>query len=190
MGYQDKLLALGDVAEKAVLAVYARFESGELSHDEAVAAIAAVVAKSNSRAAALAALSLASSLMEQLGAPVEVQPVMRPAKELGRLQRAAATTLAVAARSDAPAAIVARLARAEAYESAARAFSEGIAKDKRVEGWVREVEPDGCELCTWWWREGRVWPADHQMPTHKGCRCAPNPVVRDDIKPVSSRRSF
>lgn len=65
-----------------------------------------------------------------------------------------------------------RLALAESIE-AARAVTSSLMRGSRlVEGWIRQLDSDPCELCTWWHRDGRVWPADHEMPTHKGCACA------------------
>lgn len=66
-------------------------------------------------------------------------------------------------------------------------YAESLRADSRVEGWERGLEPDGCQLCVWWWRNGRVWPKVHPMPTHTGCRCQQIPTfvqgaVTDTIK--------
>ncbi|QLY27972.1 hypothetical protein H0264_21385 [Nocardia huaxiensis] len=58
------------------------------------------------------------------------------------------------------------------------AFNQAMKQNDRVTGWVRELEPGACQLCTWWWRDGQVWHKDHEMPTHKGCTCVANPVTR------------
>lgn len=50
-------------------------------------------------------------------------------------------------------------------------YGDALGRDERVEGWERGLEPQACEMCVWWWREGALWPKDHPMPTHKGCRC-------------------
>ena len=74
-----------------------------------------------------------------------------------------------------------RIGVVEPLEAAADRMSEGIQQDQRVKGWVREMEADACQLCRWWWREGREWPSEHPMPTHKGCTCTQLPVIRDEI---------
>lgn len=65
-----------------------------------------------------------------------------------------------------------RLALAEAIESARNTTATYMRGSKKVRGWVRELDSDPCELCRWWWRDGRVWPENHDMPVHKGCACA------------------
>lgn len=74
---------------------------------------------------------------------------------------------------------VERLAHTEPIESVQKGFQSSMTESKSVMGWVRQLDADPCELCTWWERDGQTWPADHQMPTHPGCACIPVPVVRD-----------
>lgn len=80
-----------------------------------------------------------------------------------------------------------RLARAEAIEAAQTGYGKAMARSKKVQGWKRGLEADACQLCTWWWREGRIWPKDHTMPTHPGCACSQEFVTTtvDNIKPVT-----
>lgn len=65
-----------------------------------------------------------------------------------------------------------RLARAEAVATAQTASAALMRRARTVSGWTRQLDGDPCELCTWWHRDGRVWPSNHTMPTHKGCECA------------------
>lgn len=67
---------------------------------------------------------------------------------------------------------VGRLALSESIESARAVSADYMRGSELVEGWVRELDSDPCELCRWWHRDGRVWPAGHSMPTHQGCACA------------------
>lgn len=85
-----------------------------------------------------------------------------------------------------------RLARAEAIESAQAGYGKGMARSKKVEGWIRDLESNACELCQWWSRDGRVWPANHVMPTHPGCACAQEFVVRraDEIRDVTLKAYY
>src|SRR5699024_3454150 len=79
-----------------------------------------------------------------------------------------------------------RLARAEAIEAAQSGNGKAMARSKKVQGWKRGLEADACELSTWWWREGGIWPKDHTMTTHHGCACSQEFVTTtaDNIKPV------
>ena len=64
-------------------------------------------------------------------------------------------------------------------------YGYALVEDDNANGWVRGLEPDGCQLCQWWWRDGRVWPKDHAMPTHPGCRCQQLPTF-SEYKPVET----
>ncbi|TSE00663.1 hypothetical protein FOS14_06435 [Skermania sp. ID1734] len=185
MSYRDTLVQLADDTERQALTIYSRFLAGELSRDETVAYLAAVIARGNAQAVTLADLALASELMVQLGEAVPVTGTVLPSGDTDRLTRAASTVLVVAETSPVPDAIVSRLARSEPLETAAKAYSQGMSESKLVRGWVRQKSANACQLCQWWWRDGRVWPASHPMPTHKGCTCTPKPVVRDDIQQLS-----
>lgn len=191
MTYRDTLTNLADRAEQQVLAVYALFRQGVLSRTETVARIAVLVAAGNGRAASLADLALAAELMVALRAPVPIGgthsrvplagTTLAHYVDVDRLTKAAATVLDVADTSDVPEKIVARLARSEPLETAANTYSEAMNRSPLVKGWVRSLSPSACQLCRWWWREGRVWPSEHPMPTHKGCTCTPKPVLREHI---------
>ena len=88
----------------------------------------------------------------------------------------------VAQASPVPAAIVGRLARAEPLETASTAYTDAMVRSGTSRGWVRQRSAGCCQLCTWWWREGRVWPAEHPFQRHKGCTCTPKPVIRNNIR--------
>lgn len=187
MTFRTELIGLGGTAEKSVIDVYRRFLDGTISRGMAVELLAVLVQKFNLQAAALADLSLAATLMAETAAAVPVTATTR-AVEIDRLSKAASTALTVAEASDMPEAIIARLARAETFNAGQDAYSTGIASSSRTEGWIRGISPNCCQLCRWWWREGRVWPKDHRMPTHTGCTCSPIPVVRAGIKSTGHTR--
>lgn len=184
MSYLDNLHALADDTEEKVWRVVEALEAGEITQDEAVALIAAVVAVANRRAAHLAALGVAADVTRAARTPVPAVPVTRP-EDVGRLGRAASTLLDALEGTPDPEGRAKRLARSEVLKNASEARSEAIAGTEGVEGWVRQLNGDTCQLCTWWHRGGRVWPKDHPMPRHTGCDCTATPVIRDRIKPVS-----
>ena len=61
--------------------------------------------------------------------------------------KAAVTALEIAEESEVPEAIVGRLARSEPLESAARAHGKAMQQQPFVEGWVRNMDSDPCQLC-------------------------------------------
>lgn len=176
MTYREQIRTLGEQAAEQVTAIFASWQEGLISTEEAVDLLAAFIAGANSRAVALADLALAATLMQQMGVPVATLGLVPDAGDADRLHKAARTILAV---PDVTLERVQRLARAEPLNAASTAFSEGIKKSPHVDGWVRSVSGSGCELCTWWARDGQVWPADHPMPTHKGCTCSQVPVEKE-----------
>lgn len=59
-------------------------------------------------------------------------------------------------------------------------YQTELQRDSEVSGWVRGLDAGACELCHYWHRSGRVWPREHPMPTHHGCRCQQVPVIGGD----------
>lgn len=109
--------------------------------------------------------------------------VLDHALDLARLSRAVDTCLEAVETAEAR---LQRLAAAEPVETTQRAFGGLLDTTEAVEGWTRSLEPDACQLCQWWAREGRVWPTGHSMPTHKGCQCTQRPVLTEKVvTPVS-----
>ena len=181
MSFRDEMIALGARSEKVMVEIYRRYVAGLIDRETAVTILADVLAAANSRAVALADLALAAQLMADVQVPVATAGIVRPADDVTRLAKAASTLLVTAEASEVPEAIVARLARAEPFTAAQEAFTEAVEKSGITKGWIRGLSPGACQLCRWWWRQGRVWPAGHRMPVHPGCTCTPIPVVRDDI---------
>ena len=177
--YQLTLLALAAESESAALELWWRVE--ELGDALFQAALTAILAMFNQRAVSLAATAFSAQASIAVGTPVPVAVLAIP-DDADRLAKAASTVLEVARVSDVPDSIIARIGRAEPLETAAKAYSGQLANSELVEGWVRSMDPDPCQLCQWWWREGRIWPKEHPFQTHKGCACVPRPVWAKDIK--------
>ncbi|WP_402371407.1 hypothetical protein [Isoptericola rhizosphaerae] len=169
MTFSEKLTDLSAETEAKVVAINAAYSSGEITHDEAVAAIAAAVGRGNVRAVSLADLALAASLMVALRRPVATLGLSLPTSEPARLRKAATTLLAT---QDVTPERVARLGRAEPLQTGQRAFSRGLTEHRgTVVGWTRNLEPSACELCQHWARSGDMFPIDAPMATHPGCAC-------------------
>ncbi|EPD32594.1 hypothetical protein HMPREF9306_01293 [Propionimicrobium lymphophilum ACS-093-V-SCH5] len=70
-----------------------------------------------------------------------------------------------------------RLADSQPAFTAQKELSKRIKNEpKLVSGWRRHVDDDGCQLCHWWSREGRVFQPDHGFASHPGCTCYQQPV--------------
>jgi len=174
MSYRDVVAGLGAATERDVLVVYDRFVAGDLGHHEAVAVMAAIVAKANHKATTIADLSLAATLMLQLRKPVATLGLTPPADDPDRLVKAVTTLLAIETLTRER---VARLARAEPLGRAADAYSEGIRRNERVTGWTRQVSPNACKVCQD--LAGDVLPDSVPMYHHPGCTCTPIPVTKE-----------
>jgi hypothetical protein len=182
MTYQDEIIALADSTDREVQAVYAAYMAEQLTAAETATLMAMAIARANSTAYTLADVSLAATLTLAVAEPVPVVGVLPRADDVDRLLKAATTVLDVAHDSEMPDAIVSRLARSEPLESAAHAYSAAMQEQPLVEGWTRNMDADPCQLCRWWWREGRIWPKEHPFQTHKGCACTPKPVLARSIQ--------
>lgn len=178
MNYEMTLRKLSDQSKDILVKAWTAVERGTLPRDVFPNIAAEVVAIANERGRAAAEIALNGYMIAAVGAVTPPVVVAAVVDDRDRLQKAFATIM------DSDQDITMQLERigvVEPLEAAARRMSEGIQQDKRVKGWVREMEADACQLCRWWWREGREWPAEHPMPTHKGCVCTQLPVTRDEI---------
>ena len=182
MSYRDQLDQLGAETARQVTELW-QLVPDELDAETFDELAAVIIATAAAQGAVLAELSLTVELAAQTGVAVSPAAVQLPAHpvDTGRLARAVAT--ARESPETAPVRL-GRLARAEPVESSQRAYSRAIARHPGVGGWRRGTNPDACELCTWWHRDGRLWPKSHQMPTHTGCLCEPVAVATGYARPV------
>lgn len=189
MTYQEDLQETATSVSSQVLAALAAYQAGTIALGAFVSVVVAFIQAGSLRAASLADLSLAAVLTSTTGtavAPLGVGPGDH-ALDDDRLRRATKTILDDLNKQtteDFDAELkkaqkrFLRLAEAEVKEAAARAYSAAVAESTVVTGWTRGIDADACQLCLWWSRGGKVWPADHPMPTHNGCTCNPVPVVK------------
>lgn len=184
--YQEALLALAVESESAALALW--WQVDQLGDALFAAALAAILATYTGRAAVLATTAFAAQASIATGQPVPAVPVLTD--DTDRLAKAATTVLDVARASESPEDIIVRLARAEPLNTAARTFSEQISTSALTEGWTRQMDADPCQLCRWWWREGRTWPKLHPFQTHVGCACVPRPVWANHIQSTEYTRQL
>lgn len=182
MNLRDLILGLSAAAEAEVLALWARYQGGELPEDVFVMAAAAVIDRANARAAVAADVAIAGAVGAQLGR--RVLPVgLAVATDQRRLRDAVTTVLRdeiVTATSpeELAASRSARLGRLARAEPAGSAQDAAVTAMRRhpVAGWTRGVSGKACPVCRRW-ADGKVRPATVRMLRHPGCSCVPQPVV-------------
>ncbi|PQZ85595.1 hypothetical protein CQ018_19650 [Arthrobacter sp. MYb227] len=186
MSYRDILVKLGDTTVEKVLRIYDLMQAGELTYLEAVGLMSTLIGTSQAKAVALAETSLAAELT--LGTRTAVGVISTGVTpDMKKLRGGVRVVLATVNSTPDPEGRIGRMARNLTYAAGADAYSEGVKRSPLVEGWERNLEPDACQMCVWWWRDGRAWPKDHVMPSHKGCTCTPKPVFERGIHSVTAK---
>lgn len=183
--YQAHTETLAAAAQSQALAVYAEYQAGRLTRAQAVSLIAAVINGANSSAVALADAGLSVQIEHATGSPAPATGIT-PTDDAERLHKAVDTILDEEQPDpelpDNTHMRIERLARSEPLEAAQNATIDAIQQQPLVEGWTRQMDADPCQLCRWWWREGRVWPKEHPFQSHKGCNCTPKVVLAEHIE--------
>ena len=185
VSYLDELHNLADETEGKVWTVIEHLHDGQITRAEAIALIGAIIGIANRQSHPPGRRSRSPPTSPSARGH-RSRPSGRPVvDDVARLNRAAATLLDRLEGTPDPEGRAKRLARSEVLRSASEARGEALEASEMVEGWIRELNGDTCQMCTWWWRGGRVWPKDHPMPRHTGCDCTQTPVLVDRIKPVA-----
>lgn len=183
MSYTRKLDAIVGEAAGNVLAIIARFEEGRIDEATALRLISWAIGQGNASAFTLADLAVASELSLQIAKPVAPVGAAPPKDQLAILDKAVGTIAATGGIEDNVERFQ-RLTRNQVLQSAHSGTADAIRRTAEAKGWVRDTGGQCCQLCDWWSREDRVWPADHPMPTHKGCVCRQRPVTSGNIAPT------
>lgn len=180
MAYQEQLTRLSDRTEAQIIKLWRRHVDGEFDVDRFIVLAAAVVARSNARAATTADLALTATIARQLGrmvGPVGIvdtsdQQVLRAAvrKVVDTEVQAENEELAESREVR-----LARLARNEPLVTATKAMGAAMAA-RGITGWIRKTDPDPCPLCVSW-ADGVVRPPTVPMARHIGCSCIQQPVL-------------
>ena len=183
--YQTSTESLAAQAQAQAHAVYTAYQAGRLARDQAEALIVAVVNVANAAAVTVADAGLSVQIEHATGLPTPATGIA-PADGTERLQKAVHTILEEEQPDpelpDNTEMRIERLARSEPLEAAENATIDAMQQQPLVEGWTRQMDADPCQLCRWWWREGRIWPKEHPFQSHKGCNCQPKVVVPEHIE--------
>lgn len=177
MKFQDLLDQLGRRAKRDAEEIANRYLAGGYeSLDEAAEALALVVRSHNIQGSVLGEASC-REILTGLGDSTfhKITPgTLDHWEDHARLSAAAITALSV---EDSAVMASGRLALGEVIAVSQKAYAGILEQSSAVEGFKRGLEKDACQLCRWWWREGRVWPKWYTMPTHVGCTCTQVPVM-------------
>lgn len=189
MSYFEKLDAHAKATEAKALRILELFQAGKISKTETIGTMAALLSKANITAVALADYSLAATITLQTGV---VTPALGVNLQSGgtRAKRAIKMILDTPTADADMAMRIGRLAHSEPLSAAARATDRAMSGQRLVEGWTRLLDPNPCQLCRWWWRDGQVWPKNHPMPRHKGCQCIQQPVFEEKTFSSSTGRKY
>src|SRR5699024_8460164 len=130
-----------------------------LAGDELIAMLADMVAVSNSTAWHTATTQVIADLTAATGTPPATLnvPVNAHWLDRDRLTEGLSLIMAEAAEADADMRLL-RMVTGEPIEAGQRGYQAGLLADGRARGWRRGLESAACQLCTWWWRNGQVWP--------------------------------
>lgn len=180
--YQAQTEALAARTAVQVASINAALQAGDITVPDAEQLIATVVDTANNLAALLADQYVSVAIETATGTATPVSGAA-PADDMERLTKAVSTVLTdddeavpdVGTRLE-------RLARSEPLDAGQRTVTAVMADHPQVEGWTRHMDADPCQLCRYWWREGRIWPKEHPFQRHKGCACQPKIVVAENIQ--------
>ena len=174
MSYSEQLDQLASNVGEQLATLHAELDAGTIDTDTFLELASVLVLLGAAQAAQLAELSLAAQLAAAGVANPLPESVALPAAREPRIRRA----LEDALRSPDAAERLRMAGRSEPIAAAHEAWESALPKRSGVvTGYTRGLNIGACELCTWWHRNGRKWPAGHPMPSHKGCLCAPVVVV-------------
>lgn len=189
--YQVQTEAVAANTQTKVLAIWAALQAGKLTAAAAEELIAAVINRANAAATTLADVFLSLQIEQASGRPTPATG-LAPADNQERLVKAANTILSAPepaeGEPDQPSMRLERLARSEPLAAAQTATTTAMQSQPLVEGWTRQMDADPCQLCRWWWRDGRIWPKEHPFQTHKGCNCQPKVVLAEHIQSTGYTR--
>lgn len=172
---EELLQRLGDGTANLIERLWAAVEAGTITEALFTTAAADVIAAARARGQAAATAAFRGYLEAHYATatPAAAPPIT---SDQTRLRKAVDTVLA-----DPEGRLVrlSRLARDEPIAAAVSAYSTALADSEVVTGWRRGLDSNPCQLCVWWWREGRVFRDDFTMPRHTGCTCTQQPVLRE-----------
>lgn len=187
--FEDMLERLGGQGRAAAINTYELYQAGLIDRTTFIDVASELIQHINEVGATYGQLAYHGTAEILTGEALDVQRVAAAPVRARTTRDGLATALTTILDSDVAdlAMNLGRLAYVTTIEETQDGYADEMERDPRVEGWERGLDATACELCVWWWREGRIWPKDHPMPRHKGCKCQQIPRIGDVSPTVYTR---
>lgn len=167
---------LATTTQDDLLALHARYLTGELGYEEFLALAVALLVRTAARGTALADVGVAADLTAQLGEPVPTVGLPPPDRSAALASAALVALLASETYRTDPEPAVAVLARAHTLDAVQTATTTAMREHEDVvTGWTRVLNTGACSLCQD--LAGEVLPVEADPYHHKGCGCSTRPVT-------------
>ena len=198
--FQAETEAVATATEREVVGIYTQLAAGLIAREAAVLLIAAAVNRANAVAVTLGDVWLAVQIEELAGQPVPTVGIAPrdhserlakpPTPSFRRRHRRQPVTTDVDDDTRRPPGVDPLGTRRTAGDRATGRTRRHDAMQAQplVKGWTRQMDADPCQLCQWWWRNGRIWPKEHPFQHHKGCNCQPKIVLAEHIQSTQITR--
>lgn len=188
LSFEEMLERLGRQGRLALLDTWKLYKEGYIARDTFIDVSATLLEHISDQSANYGRISYGAVMAQTTG-----QPLPAPSAIGGNSRKAkiaqSIETIMDGETSD-QSFRLGRLGYVVPMEETQQAYQIELQRDTKVEGWQRGLNSDACELCRWWWREGRIWPKDHPMPTHKGCKCQQVPKYAERIQETGYTRTL
>lgn len=177
--FEDMLERLSGEGKKALVNTWTLYDDGLIDRDAFMDVASNLLAHVAERGAIFGRMSYRSVIASMTGLePGRISSNLAKPRDM-TTANGVSRALATIVEGD-PETIVTRLTRLGSIvpiEETQYGYSEELKSDPQTEGWIRGLNDGACELCEFWYWDGRIWPKDHDMPTHKGCMCQQIPTV-------------
>ena len=189
--YEDMLTRLGGQGRRAVLNTYQLYTAGLIDRSTFLEVSSELMQHINTQGRAYGRLSYesASSVMAEREPLVErAATVDTPNTSTVKIQQSLETILD--GNKDQIEQRLERLGTTLPIDETQAGYAAQLQADDLATGWTRLLDAEGCELCEWWSRDGRVWPKRHPMPRHKGCKCQQLPAYDGEVTSTEYTRKL
>ena len=171
--WTEVLARSSDKTVAKITRLFASFENGDLTREQLVTSLVALLVVSGHQAVALADEYTAVQLGEQTGMEGLVVPQGLELEDMGVEEDLYDVTDEALDTPDALTAL-AVIGRAYVLGRAQIGRHEAL-KAQGIQWWTRDPEPGACEVCED--LSSGIVSIDEVMWTHKGCGCAQEPVL-------------
>lgn len=180
-----RLAELADRTARQVLELLEHVAAGALRPDQLPELAAVLIKLGADQAAGLTVAELVAELRELTGTTAGLPRTTGITATTSQAAAERAVGTVMAGEEATRRARLERLARGAVARAGQDGRETALRQSPLVTGWTRGLDSTACQLCVWWWREGRVWPKSHHMPRHPGCTCVQVPAVTRNLRGLS-----